>query len=188
MRTALRNDVVINLLGSLEMLENHIAKTQIPKTKGIYFWKNNKTEAYEYIGIATNKQGLYGRIFSKHLKEDYLEGRETKHSSSKDAYQLKNPIIKESRPGKKFIDKSSFRKNVGRAMRLCPGKETLDYIKENGRFYFYSFEDIENIQIEIIETILISTFQPIYNISKKNQEVIQSDTMLEDYKEVKVDL
>tara|TARA_Y100000748_G_scaffold102977_1_gene85858 strand:+ start:1684 stop:2214 length:531 start_codon:yes stop_codon:yes gene_type:complete len=174
------------LLSSLAKVDMNKAEEQVPNTKGLYLWKNKKNQKYEYIGIATNKDGLKGRIVSKHLKEDYLEGREKKHSLTKDRFQLENPIFKKNRPNKKFIDKSAFRKNVGRLLELCPGKETLAYIRNYGTFYFYSFEEIEDEHLEAVETILIASLQPKFNISKKNVPIIYSDKLSDNFHEIKL--
>ena len=155
----IRNSQIRNVLEHLTVVNYQNIEKQVPKSKGIYFWVNCKSKNYEYIGIATNNQGLYGRICSKHLNKNYLEYREIKHSKIKDSYQIKNAIRKEANPERKYIDKSAFRKNVGRLMELCPGEDTLDYVRNEGKFYFYNFLNVTNLYLETIETILIAKLQ-----------------------------
>ncbi len=143
-------------------------KNSVPKEKGIYFW--TKRKKLDYIGIALNKNGLYGRIVLQHLNKKYLEYRETKHTL-KDKFQLSHSINRKSKDGliiKKGIDKSTFRKKIGRRYNLKPGSETVSYIKNKGTIKIYELKNIKEENINLIESILISFFKPNFNDSKKN--------------------
>ena len=155
-------------ISKLRTLNYDDIKNQAPKIKGIYFWFNGQD--LQYIGIAKNKDGLYKRIVLQHLSEKYLEYRDTAHSS-KDSYQLENSINRISKDGmilRKGIDKSTFRKKIGRKFNLKPGKDTVRYIKSNGLFKIIPLKDISDEKLELLETIMISFFQPVFNDSKKD--------------------
>ena len=82
--------------------------------------------------------------------------------------------------GKKIkygIDKSTFRKKIGRKFELRPSKATVDYIKKNGSFKYVPVENISKEILELIETILIGYFKPELNDSKKNINVKEVDYM-----------
>ena len=140
---------------------------QLSSKKGIYFWYDKKDNSLVYIGIAKGRGGLRTRISKQHLRPDYLETRPSKHTS-KDGYQLKHAIVKEtSDPDnkKKAIDKSSFRKSIGRTLSLKPGHETVNYIKSNLRLEVHENEDEKFLVSQ--EKYLISKYQPRFNTASK---------------------
>ena len=64
------------------------------------------------------------------------------------------------------IDKSTFRKSIGRMLLLKPGQETVNYIKANLRLEVFESEDIEFIKN--MEKQLIVQKQPKFNSAHKN--------------------
>lgn len=98
-----------------------------------------------YIGIAIGKQGLYGRILKQHLNGKYLEFRSEKYTS-KDIYQLENAFLKKDNNNTEFrkgIDKSTFRKVVGRLFNLKPGDETVNFIQKNFYCKYLENKDLD---------------------------------------------
>jgi hypothetical protein len=144
-------------------LEN--VKNEVPTKKGIYLWSTNLDEI-AYIGIALGKNGLKHRICNQHLNPAYLEFRETKHNS-KDAFQLENAIVKtrNNNQVKKGIDKSSFRKAIGRKLCIEPGLGTCNYIISNLKLKILAHDDAQFIKD--LEKLLISNKQPIFNSTHK---------------------
>ena len=144
-------------------LEN--VKNEVPTSKGIYLWTTHKNEIV-YIGIALGKKGLKHRICSQHLNPEYLEFRDTKHNS-KDAFQLGHAVVKTrgNNKVKKGIDKSSFRKSIGRKMFIEPGVSTCKYILDNLKLKVFAHEDATFVKE--LEKNLISLIQPIFNSTHK---------------------
>ena len=170
----IETSLINNLLSKLVILD-YSNLTNVPKERGIYLWFRGLN--IEYIGIANNKNGLYGRVVRQHLNEEYLEFRPT-NQSSKDTYQLAHAIDKvDGKEIKYGIDKSTFRKKIGRKFELSPGKATVDYIKKNGCFKYVPVKNISKEILELIETILIGFFKPELNVSKKNINVREVDSM-----------
>lgn len=64
------------------------------------------------------------------------------------------------------IDKSAFRKSIGRMLSLKPGEETVEYIVKNLRLEVFETDDIS--VIKDMEKILVAQFQPIFNTAHKN--------------------
>tara|TARA_B100001029_G_C14849409_1_gene332855 strand:+ start:23 stop:628 length:606 start_codon:yes stop_codon:yes gene_type:complete len=170
----IETSLINNLLSKLVTLD-YSKLDNVPKERGIYLWFRGLN--IEYIGVANNKNGLYGRVVRQHLNEEYLEFRPT-NQSSKDTYQLAHAIEKvDGKEIKYGIDKSTFRKKIGRKFELRPSKATVDYIKKNGSFKYVPVENISKEILELIETILIGFFKPELNDSKKNINVREVDTM-----------
>jgi len=141
------------------------AKNEVPISKGIYLWTTHNEEIV-YIGIALGKNGLRHRICSQHLNPKYLEFREIKHNT-KDTFQLEHAIVKtrSNNQVKKGIDKSSFRKSIGRKLSIEPGINTCNYILENLKLKVFAHEDATFIKE--LEKNLISTIKPIFNSTHK---------------------
>jgi len=141
------------------------ARKEVPTTKGIYLWTTHKEEIV-YIGIALGKNGLRHRICSQHLNPEYLEFREIKHNS-KDTFQLENAIVKirSNNQVKKGIDKSSFRKSIGRKLSIKPGLGTCEYIYENLKLKVFAHDDATFVKE--LEKNLIAKLQPIFNSTHK---------------------
>jgi hypothetical protein len=151
----------------LKLYDPSLQYDKITKNTGIYFWFRREDEKLIYIGIALGKQGLYGRIMKQHLNEKYLEFRPEKHTS-KDIYQLENSILKKGKNSteiRKGIDKSTFRKVIGRLFKLKPGDETVKFIKKN--FYCKYLESKNLDEIRQLEKDLIQKFNPLFNTTHK---------------------
>ncbi len=154
-------------LNLLPVIEPQEANSAIPKNRGIYFWFDKENDQLVYIGIALGVGGLKKRIASQHLNPKYLEYRAEKHTS-KDHYQLKYTIKRKSKKDgsvRKGIDKSAFRKSIGRKLSLKPGKETVNYITENLYLKIYESEKIDDIKL--LEKKLIEQYQPKFNTTYK---------------------
>ena len=141
-------------------------QNELTSQNGIYFWFDKNTMACVYIGIACSKKGLKGRISRQHLNPRYLESREHKHSV-KDDFQLMHPIMRLSSKGiiKKCIDKSTFRKSIGRALKLKPGDETCSYILDN--LILKVLESSDKDYLRDLEKKLNQKVQPRFNTSMK---------------------
>lgn len=138
-------------------------KSHLTNKKGIYFWFDKSENVIVYIGIATGVGGLKKRIIQQHLSPKYLEYRAEKHTL-KDVFQLKFAIPRVSKKTgdtKYGIDKSAFRKSIGRLLQLKPGDETVNYIRANLRLEVYESEDVE--LIKSMEKKLIEKNQPKFN-------------------------
>lgn len=152
-------------LDSLEKINPAEGLKNIPKKTGIYFWFKNDTHELVYIGTGSGKNGLYNRIVRQHLNPKYIEFREEKHSS-KDFFQLQNPIMKvvkgELKPG---IDQSVFRRNIGRNFNIKPGEGTVNFIREN--LYLKYFEVTDIYELRELEKKMIEKYDPKLNINHK---------------------
>ena len=151
------------IFDSLKSLDYSNVKHGLPREKGIYFWFVG--EQVNYIGIAKNRNGLYGRIALQHLNDKYLEFRESKQNPELDKFQLSQAVQTLDAEGnaKIGIDKSTFRKKIGRKFKLKPGSETVSYIKENGILKFTVINNTEGKSLDLIEATLIAFFQPPLN-------------------------
>ncbi|NVK30142.1 MAG: hypothetical protein HWE20_04000 [Gammaproteobacteria bacterium] len=142
--------------------------TLLTNKRGIYFWIDRSDNTLVYIGIAIGVGGLKKRIAQQHLNPKYLEYRSEKHTS-KDEFQLKYAIPKFSKKTGKTkygIDKSAFRKAIGRMRKLKPGDETVNYIKTDLMLEVFESEDVEFIKS--MEKHLIVKIQPKFNSAHKN--------------------
>lgn len=140
----------------------------LTKKRGIYFWIDRSDNTLVYIGIAVGVGGLKKRVAQQHLSAKYLEYRSEKHTS-KDEFQLKFAILRVSKKTgetKYGIDKSAFRKSIGRMLQLKPGDETVNYIKNNLMLEVFESEDVEFIKS--MEKHLIAKNQPKFNSAHKN--------------------
>ena len=161
------------IFDSLKSLDYSNIKQGIPRDKGIYFWFVG--EQVNYIGIAKNRNGLYGRVALQHLNEKYLEFRESKQNPELDKFQLSQAVQTFDAKGnpKIGIDKSTFRKKIGRKFKLKPGRDTVSYIKENGTFKFTAINNITGKSLDLIEATLIAFFQPPLNTAHTGAVVTQ---------------
>ena len=148
-----------------KIINLEFAKNEISKKTGIYIWLDSK-ENIVYIGIACGQNGLHHRICNQHLNPNYLEFRESKHNA-RDEFQLANAILKLSNKNiiRKGIDKSSFRKSIGRNLRLKPGEETCDYIYKNLKLKVFESNNIK--MIKGLERELIVKLSPLFNTTYK---------------------
>ena len=156
-------DKIWEKIETLKQIDPKNAKELISNRKrGIYFWFDKKTDELVYIGRALGVRGLRGRIVSQHLRETYIEYRAKKQSKTRDAYQLAHPYINGEKRG---IDKSAFRKSIGRMKCLKPGKETLNYILDN--LYLRIWEEESKEKGKKLEKYLIKKCSPKFNTQFK---------------------
>jgi hypothetical protein len=142
--------------------------------RGIYFWIDKNDNTLVYIGIAVGAGGLKKRVVQQHLCCKYLEYRSEKHTL-KDEFQLKFaiPIVSKKTEETKYgIDKSAFRKSIGRMLQLKPGEETVSYIKTNLMLEVFESEDVEFIKS--MEKHLIVKYQPKLNSAHKNADCLSA--------------
>lgn len=139
---------------------------RLTTAKGLYFFFDRRTDELVYVGLAVGSGGFKRRIVTQHLNSSYIEYRSEKHSSQ-DEFQLKHAILKIGKNGelKKGIDKSAFRRSIGRKLQLRPGQETVEYITKNLYVRILQSEDIEHIMQ--LEKQLIARHQPVFNITPK---------------------
>lgn len=150
----------------LQRIEPGNAKKELlPKKRGMYFWFDKKNDKVVYIGIAVGKKGLRGRIVSQHLRPEYLEYRPEKQSKKLDCFQIVNPFNKGNKKG---IDKSAFRKSIGRKLKIKPGIDTCSYIVDN--LYLRVFESEKIEYIKALEKELIQEHQPKFNTQHKKKK------------------
>ena len=132
-------------------------KSSVPQERGIYFWIDNKTNYPVYIGKAKN---LRKRML-QHLNPKYLEYRASKHTI-KDSFQLRHAIKRPSKDGstiREGIDKSVFRRSIGRKLKLKSGNETVDYITKKCCLKVLVYKK----ELSILESCLIKKYQPEFN-------------------------
>ena len=155
-----------NIINEFKLINLENAKVEIPKSKGIYIWLDHNDKIV-YVGIACGRNGLHHRICNQHLNPNYLEFRESKHNE-KDVFQLNHAITRLSKNNtlKKGIDKSSFRKSLGRNLKLKPGNDTCNYIFSNLQLKILTSDEIE--MIKQLEIQLITQLNPIFNTTYKS--------------------
>ncbi len=151
------------LIESTRHAPSKLNTNDVPKTVGIYAWFTKRADRLVYIGKATGKNGLWQRILKQHLNPEYLETIISKHTS-KDQFQLQNPIYKNGKVG---IDKSVFRKTVARHKKLKAGKESVSYLKRVFNVSFIFTNRLNSDEIRELEKELILEFNPRYNFSMK---------------------
>jgi excinuclease UvrABC nuclease subunit len=138
-------------------------KEKIPSSTGIYFWFDRSDDKLVYLGVAIGKNGLKKRIIFQHLQAGYIEFR-SKVFTKDDEYQKKHGIERKSTVSGSIeygIDKSPFRKAIGRKFKIKPGIDTVNYIKENLYLKLYTSEDIS--ELRSLEKQLIKDHNPVFN-------------------------
>lgn len=135
-----------------------ISRRQLPPSNpGIYICVDHNLEIL-YVGSATGKKGLRGRICGQHLNRKYVESRQERWSYL-DSYQAGNPLLI---AGKLAIDKSTLRKKVGRKYRLYV-HETTDFLIKNFFFYWCELISFNREKVLSIEKELILVTRPSLN-------------------------
>jgi len=122
-----------------------------------------KSNEVVYIGIALSKYGLHRRINLQHLNPNYLEYRKERFTL-KDRYQIRFAVIKKTKLGAivaKGIDKSVFRRAVGRNHMIKPGQSTVDFIVKKYNLKYACL--VNEVTIKKIEKELIVKYQPVFN-------------------------
>jgi len=137
-----------------------LAVGQVTDEQGIYIWYKADESSPVYIGKATGKAGLRGRVIRQHLNAKYLETRESK-ITSKDQGQLSHGV---SLNGKPAIEKSVFRKHLARSHGLSPGKCAVDFIQANFRILLIPLPNLSADQIRIVEDKLVGSLRPKFNV------------------------
>jgi hypothetical protein len=159
-----REDEVIAGLKELLLHRQRDAKTltsaDIPAIQGVYVWYSKSTGEIFYIGKATGKTGLRKRIWGQHLNPNYLESRTAKFREE-DAFQKSCGVLL---AGKVCVDKSVFRRSLGRRFQLAPGQATVDYIRENLTVAWLTSDDLVG-EIPRWEKDLIRELNPTLNVS-----------------------
>ena len=138
-----------------------LRREDIPSAPGVYVWYSKATRSPVYIGKAAGGNGLRHRIWAQHLNPRYLEGRVQKMTAA-DAFQLSCAIVVQGQPR---IDKSVFRRNIGRRERIAPGQATVDYIHE---CFEVAWVVLPQSEVAILERELIARFAAkwdLYNLS-----------------------
>ena len=156
------------IIDELPIIYPENAKGCVKPTKGIYFWFDKSNDELVYIGIGTGDGGLKKRIVTQHLNPKYIEFRPKVHNEVKDSFQLSCAITRISKKDgsiERGIDKSAFRKTIGRTLRLRPGEATVNYIKENLYFKMFECEDVEFLKS--LEKKFIKDYQPKFNTAYK---------------------
>lgn len=154
-------------LPNLKEIELAKVRDLLSSKRGIYFWLSNIDNSIVYIGIAVGRGGLKRRICQQHLNPKYLEYRSEKQNS-KDVFQLKHAVSKTSKSSGEImrgIDKSSFRKSMGRKLSLKPGDDTVQYIHNN--LLLKVFESEDESEIKEMEKKLIVKYHPLFNTALK---------------------
>lgn len=132
----------------------------VPTDRGVYIWYTLDQSSPAYIGKATGKTGLRGRVLRQHLNANYLETRVSK-ITSKDQSQLSHRILLNGKPA---IEKSVFRKHLARSHDLPPGKATVEFIEANFRVQLIPLPDLTNDEIRIVEDKLVQVLGPKLNV------------------------
>lgn len=136
-----------------------LRREDVPSATGVYVWYSKAAGCPVYVGKASGKNGLRHRICAQHLNRSYLEGRTRKFTEA-DSFQLGCAVVVRGQP---CIDKSVFRRNIGRRERIAPGQPTIDYIREH---FELAWVVLPQAEIAILERDLIATFAQwdLYNL------------------------
>jgi hypothetical protein len=137
-----------------------LTRAVIPPYKGIYAWFSGPE--VEYIGTATGAVGLRGRI-GNHLAPRYLESRPEKLGPA-DEYQLSCGVFLNRKPA---VDKSVFRRSLGRTLRISPGEGTVAYIRQLSVGWL-TFSPAYEGTILSLEEALIQAVKPKLNVKGQN--------------------
>lgn len=130
----------------------------VPRQRGLYAWYSIESGDLLYVGKATGRRGLRGRICSQHLNPQYVETRPEKFRPA-DEFQLSCGEV----GGKVCVDKSVFRRSIGRRFKLAPGEPTVRYIKEKLAVAWLTADvvgDVPKCELELIQVL-----EPVLNVS-----------------------
>lgn len=137
-----------------------LTRDDIPSEQGLYVWYSTSSGEVLYVGKATGRAGLRKRIWSQHLNPMYLESRAEKFQSE-DEFQRSCGVLV---AGKVCVDKSVFRRSIGRSLRLAPGEDTVRYIRQNLAVAWLTIADLVG-EIPRYEVELIRELKPKLNVS-----------------------
>jgi hypothetical protein len=138
-----------------------LRREDVPSAPGIYVWYRKTDKRPFYVGRAAGRKGLRHRIWAQHLNPAYLEGRAEKINQA-DWFQFSCAVVVRGQPR---IDKSVFRRNVGRRERIGPGQPTVDFIRERLEL---AWVVLPQSDIALLERDLIAQFAAegdLYNLS-----------------------
>ena len=138
-----------------------LRREDIPSTPGVYVWYTKATRCPVYIGKAAGGKGLQHRIWAQHLNPGYLEGRAQKMTAA-DAFQRSCAVVVR---GQSCIDKSVFRRNIGRRMHIAPGQATVDYIRACFEVVWVVLPPSEVAVLERALIAKLTTQWDLYNLS-----------------------
>lgn len=156
-------DEEMSLTDRWELLESQrrpartLMRSDIPTQKGVYGWF--RASEVIYIGTATGGGGLRNRI-GHHLSPRYLESRSDK-LRPEDQFQLSCGVLLNGRPA---VDKSVFRRSLGRSLKLSPGEGTVDHIRQNLSVGWIPFPPDDVGKILSVEDALIKMKRPTLNV------------------------
>lgn len=139
-----------------------LSRDEIPVSQGLYVWSSASSADVLYIGKASNRGGLTGRIWSQHLNPRYLESRETKFRILADDFQRGCNVL---RGGKICVDKSVFRRSIGRRFSLGPGEGTVRYIRQHLSVAWVTVVPDLVREIPRFERELIRELKPSLNVA-----------------------
>jgi hypothetical protein len=138
-----------------------LTRAAIPPYKGIYAWFSGPEVVY--IGKATGADGLRGRI-GNHLAPRYLESRPEKLRPA-DEFQLSCGVLLNGKPA---VDKSVFRRSLGRTLRISPGEGTVAFIRQMLSVGWLTFSPAYEPKIVGLEEALIKAVNPKLNVTGQN--------------------
>ena len=138
-----------------------IMRESITRDPGLYVWYEKDSRRPSYVGKATGRRGLRGRIWSQHLNPNYLEVRPEKQTQE-DRRQLRHGVRHNQRPA---IEKSAFRKALARRFDLAPGQPVVEFIRERYELALLPLPHETHRAILTIEYSLIATLSPLLNRS-----------------------
>jgi hypothetical protein len=134
-------------------------RDDVPSQPGLYVWYSVSDGAVLYVGKATGRGGLRRRICSQHLNPNYLESR-PERLRPEDEFQRNCAVLV---GGKVCVDKSVFRRGLGRRFKLAPGEGTVRYICENLAVAWLTADllgDIPKCELDLIREL-----KPKLNVS-----------------------
>ena len=137
---------------------------EVSRNKGVYIWYGTDKSCPAYIGKATGKTGLRGRVMRQHLNTRYLEVRESV-ISARDQRQIEHGTTHNGRPA---IEKSMFRKHLARLYDLAPGQGTVDFICANFEVFLFPLPDLTSDEIRKVEDELVQALKPRLNVVGNN--------------------
>ncbi len=136
-----------------------LKRDDIPSQQGLYVWYGIEPGDVLYVGKATGRAGLRRRIWGQHLNPKYVETRLAKFRPA-DEFQRSCGVMV---AGKVCVDKSVFRRSIGRRFRLAPGEDTVRYIKQNLAVAWLTADlvgDVQKCELELIREL-----KPALNVS-----------------------
>ena len=138
-----------------------LSRDEIPIAPGLYVWSSWKGADILYVGKASGLAGLRKRIWSQHLNPKYVETRESRFRPADDFQRGCNVLS----GGRVCVDKSVFRRSLGRKFKLPPGHETVRHIRENLAVAWVTFTREAAPEIPHLERELIRDLRPSLNVN-----------------------